>query len=110
MIDVSDGLASEITRICEQSNTGAIIYADLVPIKLLTNKAAESLKKDALDFALYGGEDFELIYTVSEKNLNKVKGILVGKITREKGIRISKDGNEELLTKQGYDHFLTELT
>ena len=59
---------------------------------------------------LYGGEDFELVYTVSKKNLNKVKGFLVGKITREKGVRIYKEGKEELLTKHGYDHFLTEPT
>ncbi|MHB1254233.1 MAG: thiamine-phosphate kinase [Candidatus Humimicrobiaceae bacterium] len=107
MIDVSDGLASEITRICEQSKTGAIIYADSVPIKPITQKAAQACNKNALDFALYGGEDFELVYTVSEENLNKVKGIMVGKITRKKGVRILKDGKEEMITGHGYDHFLT---
>jgi thiamine-monophosphate kinase len=107
MIDVSDGLASEVTRICEQSKTGAIIYADSVPIKPITQKAAQACNKNALDFALYGGEDFELVYTVSEENLNKVKGIMVGKITRKKGVRILKDGKEEMITGHGYDHFLT---
>ena len=110
MIDVSDGLASDVLRICEQSDTGAIIYADSVPVKSTTKKAAKICEKNALDFALYGGEDFELVYTVSKKNLNKVKGFLVGKITKKKGVRIYKEGKEELLTKHGYNHFLTEPT
>ncbi len=106
MIDVSDGLASEVTRICEQSNTGAVIYPDLVPINPETIKAAESCKENALDYALYGGEDFELVYTVSRKNVNKVKGSMVGKITVEKRVRLLKEGREEPLLKHGYDHFL----
>lgn len=107
MIDVSDGLASEVTRICEQSNTGAVIYPDLVPIDPETIKAAWSCKENPLDYALYGGEDFELVYTVSRKNANKVKGFMVGEITAGKGVRLLKDGREEPLSKHGYDHFLT---
>jgi len=110
MIDVSDGLASEILRICEQSGTGAVIYPDSVPIGSETRKAAEISGEKALDFALYGGEDFELVYTVSEKNLDKVKGFVVGKITARKGVRFYKEGREQPLKKHGYDHFLTELT
>jgi len=90
MIDVSDGLASEVTRICEQSKTGAIIYADSVPIKPITQKAAQACHKNALDFALYGGEDFELAYTVSEENMDKVKGIVVGKITKKSSENIKR--------------------
>jgi thiamine-monophosphate kinase len=107
MIDVSDGLASEVTRICEQSNTGAVIYPDLVPIDPETIKAAESCRENALDYALYGGEDFELVYTISRKNVNKVKGFIIGKITEEKGVRLLKEDHEELLVKHGYDHFLS---
>jgi len=106
MIDVSDGLASEVTRICEQSNTGAIIYADCIPIKPITKKAAQACEGDALNFALYGGEDFELVYTVSKENLDMVKGIVVGEITEKKGIRLLKDGKEQMLDGHGYDHFL----
>jgi len=108
MIDVSDGLASEVKRICEQSSTGAIIYADSVPVKSSTKEAAKACGKDALDFALYGGEDFELVYTVSKKNLGKVKGFVVGEITTKKGVRIYKDGKEEPIINHGYDHFLTK--
>jgi len=106
MIDVSDGLASDITRICEQSNVGAVIFKDNVPIKDETRRAAKDVGKDAVDYALYGGEDFELIYTVSEKKLNKVKGFLVGEITKKKGVRLYSDGKERLISKHGYDHFL----
>ncbi len=109
MIDVSDGLASEVKRICEQSGTGAVIYADSVPVKPSTEKAAKACGRDALDFALYGGEDFELVFTVSKKNMGRVKGFKVGEITDKKGIRIKKDGREKILKKHGYDHFLTEI-
>src|SRR4030065_2947009 len=106
MIDVSDGLASEVRRICEQSGTGAVLYADSIPIKPITEKAAKACGKNALDYALYGGEDFELVYTVSKENIGKVKGFKVGEITGEKGIRSTKDGKEEFIEKHGYDHFL----
>ncbi len=107
MIDVSDGLASEVKRICEQSGAGAILYADSVPIKPETKKAAIICGKNALEYALYGGEDFELVYTVSKENSGRVKGFKVGEITHKKGIRIIKNGKEELIKKHGYDHFLT---
>jgi len=105
MIDVSDGLASEVKHICEQSIVGATIYADNIPIRDETRKAAKAVNSDALDYALYGGEDFELVYTVSEKNLPKVRGYLIGEITKKKGIRICKNGKEKPLKKHGYDHF-----
>src|SRR3989338_1022976 len=106
MIDVSDGLASDITRICEQSNVGAIIFKGNIPIKEETRNAARAVGKDAVDYALYGGEDFELIYTVSKDNLGKVGGLLVGEITKKKGVRLYSNSKERLITKHGYDHFL----
>jgi len=105
MIDVSDGLASEVTRICEQSGCGAVIYTNNIPVKDSVRMAAKIVGKDALDYALYGGEDFELVYTVSEKNLDKVKGFLVGEITKRKGVYLHSKGKEKLITKKGYDHF-----
>ncbi|MBW2983917.1 thiamine-phosphate kinase [Candidatus Woesearchaeota archaeon] len=106
MIDVSDGIASDITRLCEQSNVGAVIYADNIPIADETKKAAKLLGENALDYALYGGEDFELVFTVSEKNLRNVKGFLIGEITKKKGVRLYQHGKEKLITKHGYDHFI----
>ena len=106
MEDISDGLASEVSHICEQSKVGAVIYADNVPIKDEVRKAAKAVGKNALDYALYGGEDFELVFTVSEKNLSKVGGFLVGEITKKKNVRIYKNSKESRLKKHGYDHFM----
>ena len=70
MIDVSDGVASEIKHICDESKVGAIIYADKIPISKNTIKDSKKLKKDAVNFALYGGEDFELVFTADKNKLN----------------------------------------
>jgi thiamine-monophosphate kinase len=105
MQDISDGLASEVSHICRQSSCGAVIYADNIPIKDEVRLAAKKVGKSALDYAMYGGEDFELVFTVSEKNLDKVRGFLVGEITKEKGVRIYRNGKFSRLRKHGYDHF-----
>jgi thiamine-monophosphate kinase len=104
MIDVSDGLASEVKHICEQSKVGAIVYTDNIPIRDETRRAAKARKEDPLQYALYGGEDFELVFTVSENNLKKVRGFLVGEITEEKGIYLYSKGKKKILKKAGYDH------
>ena len=71
------------------NHTGIISgYFNEKTIKDETRRAAKRLKKDPTDYALYGGEDFELIFTVNEKNLNKVKGFLVGEITKRKGVNM----------------------
>ncbi len=105
MEDISDGLGAELGHICEQSKVGAIIFKDNMPIKDETRRAAKSVGKCAVDYALYGGEDFELVFTVSEKNLNKVRGFLVGEITKRKGLYLYSKGKEKLIKKTGYDHF-----
>lgn len=106
MEDISDGLASEINHICEESNVGAVIYSANIPIKDETIQAAKVISKNALDYPLFGGEDFELVFTVSEKNLKKVKGFVVGEIRKKKGVYLYKRGKEKLISGKGYDHFL----
>jgi thiamine-monophosphate kinase len=111
MIDVSDGLAPEVGHICEMSRVGAIIYAEKIPVSSETKKAAQLLKKKALDFALYGGEDFELVFTLNEKRLAQLKKQLrnfsvVGKILNKgEGICLLENGKKKNLGK-GYDHFV----
>lgn len=109
MIDVSDGLASEVKHICELSKKGAVIYREKIPISKQTKLAADLVKKDTLDFALHGGEDFELVFTVSKKNLeslkNELKFSVVGKILPKKeGIYLLDKGRKKKLGR-GYDHF-----
>jgi len=108
MEDVSDGLASEVRNICLASKKGAVIYGSRVPIADETHRAAKALKMNALDFALYGGEDFELVFTVppSRKREAGKFGTFVGEITSQKGRVYLEDGGRRTLLKNfGYDHF-----
>lgn len=112
MIDVSDGLASEVNHLCAASGVGARIYAEKVPIAALTEGAAQTCGHDPLEYALSGGEDYELVFTIEEENVEQLTEKLdcpltvVGEIIeKEKGtILVDKDGNETPLTG-GYDHF-----
>ena len=79
MTDVSDGLFPEIRNICENSRLGAEIYKHQIPIANTTFFAAKALKLDAYDFALYGGEDFELVYTVAPEKAKDLPGIEIGR-------------------------------
>ncbi|MBN1412441.1 MAG: thiamine-phosphate kinase [Spirochaetales bacterium] len=110
MIDVSDGLASEVTHICRQSGTGARIDRSVIPMSAETLDAAEKTGLDPYDFALYGGEDFELLFTMDPGNIPQLNKkfndfTAVGEIlSADRGIYISVDGENQPL-KKGYDHF-----
>ncbi|MFH1587695.1 MAG: thiamine-phosphate kinase [Candidatus Diapherotrites archaeon] len=108
MEDCSDGLASEVRNICRQSKCGAVIYRGKVPVSDETAKAAGTVCIDAIDAALFGGEDFELVFTVSQKNIKKVNGFIVGEIIKGKKIYLEKNGIKKELKKFGYDHFLAK--
>lgn len=116
MDDISDGLATETREICEASNVGAVIYKQKIPTSKATEELLYSIKKDPKETALYGGEDYELIFTTKKENeriiidaLEKQTGTpatVIGKITGEKGIYlIDKEEKKEELNKTGYDHF-----
>ncbi len=111
MIDISDGLASEIMHICKQSAVGAQIYEDKLPIDYHTYKVAEDFNFNATTAALNGGEDYELLFTISQKDFEVVKGIpgiaIIGHITGEKS-RISMVSRSEQvieLQAQGWNAF-----
>ena len=108
MIDVSDGVASEVRHICEESKMGAVVYAGKIPISEDTARDSRKIGKDAIDLALYGGEDFELIFTANENKLNRLKKIgvaVIGEIVSKKqGIKLARNGKTENL-KGGFDHF-----
>jgi len=105
MEDVSDGLASEVQHICRASGCGAVLYAEQVPILDEVRKAAEAVSADPLDFALFGGEDFELVYTVPEQHVEQTPGSLVGEIREGEGVYLRSAGKEALIERSGYDHF-----
>jgi thiamine-monophosphate kinase len=109
MEDISDGLAPEIRHICDESKCGAIIYKDKIPITEEVRNIAQQLSEDAYNYALFGGEDFGLVYTVSKNNLDNVKGFLVGEITKNKGVRLSFNGKEKEIKEMGYDHFSNSI-
>jgi thiamine-monophosphate kinase len=109
MIDISDGLASDIKHICEQSKCGAIIYKDKIPINDEVRRVAKTLDEDEYKYALFGGEDFQLVYTVSKNNLHKVVGFLIGEITKDKKIKLVSNIGEEIIKEKGYDHFSSSL-
>jgi len=116
MIDISDGLASEIHHICEGSGVGAEIDITSLPVHGRTRKAGEFLGKDYLNWALYGGEDYELLVTLAEENAMIVQKELcaldvdftiIGKVmAKEKGVKLLLgDGKAVDLEKKGFDHF-----
>lgn len=73
MIDVSDGLSSELLHICKQSSVGCRVYSDRIPVDAATGMAAEALNLDVLTCALNGGEDYELLFTVALKDHARIK-------------------------------------
>lgn len=112
MIDVSDGLASEVNHICEMSKVGAEVTKERIPVSKNTFKLAKKLEKDAYDFALHGGEDFELVFTIPKKKLEKIKIkcpiTIVGRIANKRqGVKLV-DRGKKIPLMGGYDHFKVE--
>jgi thiamine-monophosphate kinase len=110
MIDISDGLSSEMLHICKQSNTGCVIYEDKLPINDDTKQFAYKLELDPTACALSGGEDYELLFTVAQADYDKIianNGFsIIGYITEpEKGKQfITRGGNTHELVAQGWNH------
>jgi thiamine-monophosphate kinase len=111
MIDISDGLASEIIHICSQSKVGCHIYDEKIPIDAKTSITALDFNLDPSTCALNGGEDYELLFTISQSDFEKINTnpnfSIIGHITNEKdGIYyIDKQGSAIELKAQGWRHF-----
>jgi thiamine-monophosphate kinase len=109
MMDVSDGLSSELIHICTQSHTGCRIYEDRIPIDYQTAVMAEELNMNLVTAALNGGEDYELLFTVpltDHEKIAKVEGVrMIGHITKESlgCAMITRDGEEIPLKAQGWN-------
>ncbi len=108
MIDISDGLASEVLQICKASKCGARIYLDRIPIAKQTSALAEEMHVDPVVAALNGGSDYELLFTVPLAMQEQVMRLgmvdIIGHITRETtgAYMVTPDGNDIRLRAQGF--------
>lgn len=111
MIDISDGLASEILHICKASKVGCHVYDEKIPIDAKTSMSAIDFNLDPGTCALNGGEDYELLFTVAQGDFDKIKSnphmTVIGHITNESDgtYFIDRNGSAIELRAQGWNHF-----
>ena len=104
MIDISDGLSSEIHHLCRMSGVGAKIVAESIPFDPETTQLAELLGVDRLSLALSGGDDYQLLYTLRAADRGVVSGAVIGEITESGRVLLERSGITEELPHTGYDH------
>lgn len=111
MIDVSDGLSSEILHICKESKVGCRVYEDKIPIDFQTAMMAEEFNMNLVTAAMNGGEDYELLFTVplvEREKIENIQGVrMIGYITEPSlgAMLVSRDGQEIPLKAQGWNSF-----
>lgn len=118
MIDISDGLLADLDHICKQSKVGAVIYTSLIPLPDIPRRLKREVAREPLYYALYGGEDYELLFTVKKKDKGELEAVCkqeqlevtsIGEIVpMKRGISIvGEKGTERIGRMEGYDHFKT---
>ena len=113
MIDVSDGLSSELLHICKQSDVGCRVYEDKIPIDYQTALMAEEFNMNLVTAAMNGGEDYELLFTVPLKDhekIEKMEGVrMIGYITKPElgAALVTRDGGEIAIKAQGWNSLLS---
>jgi len=109
MIDLSDGLSTDLEHICQESHVGAEIEAEAIP----RAQVGVGGKRVAFEFALHGGDDYELLFTSAAAIPAQVSGVRVtriGRTTRSAGMRlIGEDGKQQPLQAGGWEHFKGNL-
>ncbi|SFL97387.1 thiamine-phosphate kinase [Pelosinus propionicus] len=114
MNDISDGLASEVNEIAAASQVGIRIYAKMIPLSAEVCAAAGALGKDGLEYALYGGEDYQLVFTIPSQQLSLIsqadlgiKLTVIGEVIEQRHgvLLVDEEGVELQLEPKGYDHF-----
>lgn len=103
MIDVSDGLFIDLTRLCDESKVGAKIYMRHIPLSPQIRKAASALGIEPYTLATSGGEDYELLFTAPPNR--KVDAVWIGEITETDMTFIDKNGKERAFSPEGYQHW-----
>ncbi len=111
MIDISDGLSSELLHICKASGCGCQVYDERIPVVEETKEAAAEFHMEPLVAALHGGEDYELLFTVPLSDYDKISAIrevsVIGNITDQPGrtLLVGNDGNAIQLQAQGWNAY-----
>ncbi|MDD2963958.1 MAG: thiamine-phosphate kinase [Bacteroidales bacterium] len=111
MIDISDGLASEVLHICQKSGVGAVVYEDKIPVDAETALLCSEFQIHPTTAALNGGEDYELLFTIPLADHEKIKSVagvtVIGHITGEAGMAhlVTPDNRLITLTAQGWNHY-----
>ncbi|HET6513982.1 MAG TPA: thiamine-phosphate kinase [Thermodesulfovibrionales bacterium] len=103
MIDVSDGLFIDLSRLCDESRVGALVCLKEIPLSPEMRKAASALGLEPYGLASSGGEDYELLFTARPEK--KINACCIGEITESERIVIDIDGTEKPLTPEGYEHW-----
>ncbi len=103
MIDISDGLLIDLSRLCDESKVGARIYTKNIPVSSELKKAASCLGISPIRLALSGGEDYELLFTAPRDK--RVKAIYIGDITESERVIIDPLGKKKTFSAEGYQHF-----
>jgi thiamine-monophosphate kinase len=114
MIDISDGLSTDLGHILEESHCGAIIRGDSIPIADCVKRLSSAEPEpDPISLALRSGEEYELLFTAQSEmqpHLSELAVALdlritaIGDVTRESGMRLAREGKESILTPSGYEH------
>lgn len=110
MMDISDGLSSEVLHICKQSNCGVVLYEDKLPVHNDARQFAYKLELDPTACALSGGEDYELLFTIAQADYDKIvlseEISVIGYITEpeKKATLVTRGGNVHEIIAQGWQH------
>jgi thiamine-monophosphate kinase len=115
MMDLSDGLALDLSRLCRESAAGATIRAADIPVALQLHQLAGAQGLDPLELALHGGEDYELLATIPPKAVEEVEASIgerfgtaltdIGEVTEGSLVLETPDGAKRPLEPRGWDHF-----
>ena len=116
MMDISDGLATDLAHLCQESDVGAEIQQDLLPLSTFLEHAATELDAEVLDWVLKGGEDYQLLFTTRALDEQKLLQLVsekfgreifcIGRIVEEQGVFLCNGGERREIAYQGYDHFV----
>ena len=115
MQDLSDGLATDLAHICAESGVGAVVTAEKIPLSPVLRQAAKICGQSPLDWAISGGEDYQLLFTVGEQQVAALSSMVreqtgrelfaVGRIVEGQGVFLEEAGQRREISYRGYEHF-----